>query len=132
MNRVNKDHPRPTIENWAWLGRELVIPVGQAWPWLTADQVYLRRPLVEPGEKPLMVKKETGLLGLKRNYILQPGQRRIRIHYTGPGAKVLFVEGGASPQIEMHRALPLPLLVMVAMRIADEIAPTTAPVERKE
>jgi len=208
--RLDKGRPRPTIENWAWLGRELVIPVGQTWPWLPADQVYLRRPLVEPGEKPLMVKKETGFLGLKRNYILQPGQRRIRIHYSRAGCKwksegaswalrqardlsgrtvlvrngqplaamqyqgrllntwteivydgrgyrlshvkdqagnyvlvdeagneALFVVGALLPrpyslQIEMHRALPLPLLVMVAMRIADEIAPTTAPVERKE
>jgi len=203
--RLDKGRPRPTIENWAWLGRELVIPVGQTWPWLPADQVYLRRPLVEPGEKPLMVKKETGFLGLKRNYILQPGQRRIRIHYSRAGCKwksegaswalrqardlsgrtvlvrngqplaamqyqgrllntwmeivydgrgyrlshvkglpgncvlvdeagneVLFVEGGASPQIEMRCALPLPLLVMVAMRVVDETAPTTAPVETKE
>ncbi len=187
--RLDKDRPRPTIDDWAWLGRELVIPVGQTWPWLPADQVYLRRPLVEPSEEPLTVKKETFFLGLKRNYILQPGQHRIRIHYSrsgyewrsegaswalrhtrdlsgrmvltrngqplaamqyqgrllntwseivydgrgyrlsyvkdapgnwllvdGTGDEVLFVVGGASPRIELRRALPLPLLVMVAMR----------------
>ncbi|MDY7078802.1 MAG: hypothetical protein SXV54_17960 [Chloroflexota bacterium] len=198
--RLDKDRPRPTIENWAWLGRELVIPVGQTWPWLPADQVYLRRPLVEPSEEPLMVERSTGFLGLKRNYTLQPGQRRTRIHcsrsgyewrsegaawalhhvrglsgrmvltrngqplaamqYQGrllntwteivhdgrgyrlsrvkgspgtwvlvdeAGDEMLFVVGARLPrphslQIELRRALPLPLLVMAAMRFVDEMA----------
>ncbi|HUV90284.1 MAG TPA: histidine kinase, partial [Anaerolineae bacterium] len=38
--RLDRDRPSPTIENWAWLGRKLVIPVGQVWPWLPADQVH--------------------------------------------------------------------------------------------
>jgi len=191
--RLDKDRPRPTLEHWAWLGRELVIPVGQTWPWLPADRVYLRRPLVEPGEEPLII-KSTGFLGLKRNYILQPERRRMRIHcsrsgykwrsegaswalrrtrdlsgrmvlmrngqplaamqyqgrllntwteivYDGrgyrlshvkdrPGSLVLvdeagnealFIAGGASPQIELRRALPLPLLAMAAMRIVETI-----------
>jgi signal transduction histidine kinase len=205
------NRPNPTIENWAWLGQRLVIPVGQTWPWLPADRVHLRRPLVEPGEKPLVVEKDTGFVGLKRNYILQPGQHRTRIHYSRSGYEwrsegaswalrhtsdlsgrevltrngqplaaiqyqgrllntwteivydgrgyrlsrvkghpgncvlvdevgdeVLFVVGARlprpySPQIELRRALPLPLLVMVAMRIVDEIVDetvsTTAAVE---
>jgi len=34
--------------------------------------------------------------------------------------EVFLAEGGASPQIELRRALPLPLLVMAVMRIVDE------------
>ena len=194
-----RNRPNPTIENWAWLGQRLVIPVGQTWPWLPADRVHLRRPLVEPGEKPLVVEKDTGFVGLKRNYILQPGQHRTRIHYSRSGYEwrsegaswalrhtsdlsgrevltrngqplaaiqyqgrllntwteivydgrgyclsrvkghpgncvlvdeagdeVLFVVGARlprpySPQIELRRALPLPLLVMVAMRIVETV-----------
>jgi signal transduction histidine kinase len=204
--RLDKDRPHPTIENWSWLGQKLVIPVGQTWPWLPADQVHLRQPLSEPHEVPLMVKRDPGLLGLKRNYTLQlqPGSRRIRIHhsrlgyewesqaaswalrhirglsgravltrngqplaamqyqgrllntwseiiYDGRGYRlftvkdqpgnyvlagetgdeILFVEGGVSPQIELRRALPLPLLVMVAMRIVDEMASTPNTVARR-
>jgi signal transduction histidine kinase len=207
--RLDRDRPRPTIENWAWLGQRLVIPVGQTWPWLPADQMHLRWPLVESSEEPLMVKKDTSFLGLKRSYVLQLGQhrrllvrvqhsrsgyewesggaswalRRIRglsgrmvltrngqslaamqyqgrllktwseIIYDGrgyrlsyvkgrpgncvlvdeAGGELLFTEGGDSPQIELNRALPLPLLVMVAMRIVDEMASTmAAAVETKE
>ena len=209
--RLDKGRPRPTIENWAWLGQKLVIPVGQTWPWLPADQVHLRRPLVESGSEPLTFKKDTGFLGLKRDYVLRVlpqgrqrtslvrvrrgrsgyewesqgaswALRRIRglsgrmvltrngqplaamqyqgrllntwseIVYDGRGYRLstvkdqtgnyvlvdkagneaLFVEGAASPQVELRRALPLPLLVMVAMRIVDEMAPTMAAVEAKE
>ena len=73
---LDRNRPSPTIENWAWLGQRLVIPVGQTWPWLPADQVRLRRPLVEPGEEPLMVRRDAGFLGLKRDYVFQLGQRR--------------------------------------------------------
>ena len=206
---LDKGRPSPTIENWAWLGQRLVIPVGQTWPWLPADRVHLRRPLVEPGEEPLIVRKETGFLGLKRDYVLhvlrvsEQGQqhraplvrvnrsrsgyeweaagvswalRHIRglsgrmvltrngqplaamqyqgrllntwteIVYDGRGYRLsyaknedrpdtrvlvdeagdecLFIEGGGSPQIELRRALPLPLLVMAAMRFVDETALT--------
>ncbi len=194
--RLEKNRPSPTIENWAWLGQKLVIPVGQTWPWLPADQVHLRRPLVESDEEPLVVKKGTGFLGLKRSYVLQLGQYRtplVRVHhsrsgyewesedaswalrrirglsgrmvltrngqplaaiqyqgrlvntwseiiYDGRGYRLSYVkdrpgqcvladqagdellsaEGGASPQIALRRALSLPLLVMVTLRIIDE------------
>ncbi len=194
---VDRKRPSPTIENWAWLGQRLVIPVGQTWPWLPADRVRLRRPLVEPGEQPLMVRKDTGFLGLKRDYVFQLGQRgtpltqvhpsrsgyewesgggaswalrRIRglsgrmvltrngqplaamqyqgrllnawseIVYDGRGYRLSYVKGhpgrcvladevgdelltvvsGDSPQIELHRPLPLPLLVMAVVRVMDE------------
>ena len=195
--RLDRDRPSPTIENWAWLGRKLVIPVGQVWPWLPADQVHLRRPLVEPAEEPLVVRPRVGLLGLRRGYVLQPGPhqlplarlrhvasgyewesqgaawalRRVRrlsggtvlarngqplaaMQYQGrllntwselvyngrgyrlssvrgqpgryvlvdeTGDQVLLIQGGTSPQIELRRALPLPLLVMAAMRVVDEM-----------
>jgi signal transduction histidine kinase len=193
---LDRDRPSPTIENWAWLGQRLVIPVGQTWPWLPADQVRLRRPLVELAEEPLMVRKETGFLGIGRDYVFQLGQRgaplvqvehsrsgyewesggaswalrRIRglsgrmvltrngqplaamqyqgrllntwseIVYDGRGYRLsyvkgqpgccvladeigdelLFVEDGDLAQIELRRPLPLPLLVMVTMRVVDE------------
>ena len=193
---VDRNRPSPTIENWPWLGQRLVIPVGQTWPWLPADQVRLRRPLVEPGEEPLVIRRDAGFLGLKRDYILQSGQRRAplvqvehsrsgyewesggaswalrrirglsgrmvltrngqplaamqyqgrllntwsEIVYDGRGYRLSYVKGqpgrcvladevgdelltamsGELAQIELHRPLPLPLLVMVAMRIVDE------------
>jgi signal transduction histidine kinase len=197
--RLDRDRPNPTIENWPWLGQRLVIPVGQTWPWLPADQVHLRRPLVDPAGEPLQVRRGASFLGLRRTYALQLGARRIRLHhgrsgyewesqdaswalrhvrglsgravltrngqpvasmqhqgrllntwseivYDGrgyrlstvkghpgsyvladeAGEELLAVEGGAVPQIELERALPLPLLVMVAMRIVDEAATTAA------
>jgi len=42
------------------------------------------------------------------------------------GEELLTVQSGAVLHIELQRALPLPLLVMVAMRIVDETAATTA------
>jgi len=86
--RLDKHRPHPTIENWTWLGQKLVIPVGQTWPWLPADRLHLRRPLVEPDETPLRVKPVTGLVGLKRDYVLQLGQRRtplVKVHHTKSG-----------------------------------------------
>jgi NarL family two-component system sensor histidine kinase LiaS len=193
---LDKDRPSPTMENWAWLGQKLVIPVGQTWPWLPADQVHLRRPLVDSDEEPLAVKKGAGFMGIKRETVLQLGQRRtplVRVHrsrlgyewessgaswalrrirglsgrivltrngqplaamqyqgrllntwseivYDGRGYRLSYVKehpgrcvlvdevgdelltavGGESPQIELHRALPLPLLVMVTMRFVGE------------
>jgi len=203
--RLDRDRPSPTIENWPWLGQRLVIPVGQTWPWLPADQVHLRRPLVDPAGEPLLVKRGTGFLGLRRTYALQLGARRIRIHhgwsgyewesqgaswalrhvrglsgravltrngqpvaaiqhqgrllntwseivYDGrgyrlstvkghPGSYVLAdeggdelltAEGGDMPQVELRRALPLPLVVMVAMRVVNDTASTTAAAEAVE
>jgi hypothetical protein len=179
----------------------LVIPVGQTWPWLPADQVRLRRPLVEPCEELLMIRRDAGFLGFGRGYVFQFGQRRTplvqveysrsgyewesdgaswalrrirglsgrmvltrngqplaamqyqgrllntwsEIVYDGRGYRLSYVKGqpgccvlvdefgdelitavsGDSPQIELHRPLPLPLLVMVTMRIVDEMASTT-------
>jgi signal transduction histidine kinase len=197
--KVEKDLPIPAIENWTWLGQRLVIPVGQTWPWLPADQVYLRRPLVDLTDEPLTIKYESGLLGLGKSYSLQPEQHRVRIHHTrsgyewesqgaswtlrtisrlggravltrngqplaamqyqgrlmntwteiiydGRGYRLSYVKDRASTyvltdesgdelltiqdgtilQIELDRALPLPLLAMTAMRVVDEIVSTTA------
>jgi NarL family two-component system sensor histidine kinase LiaS len=194
--RLDRERPSPTIENWPWLGQRLVIPVGQTWPWLPADQVRLRRPLVEPSEELLMIRRDAGFLGFGRGYVFQFGQRRTplvqvehsrsgyewesdgaswalrrisglsgrmvltrngqplaamqyqgrllntwsEIIYDGRGYRLSYVKGrpgccvlvdevgdelltavsGDSPQIELHRPLPLPLLVMVTMRIMDE------------
>jgi hypothetical protein len=191
------NRPIPTIENWAWLGQKLTIPVGQTWPWLPADQVHLRKPLVETtGDEALVVKHSSSFLGLIRGYVIQIEQRAplVRIHcgrsgyewemlgaswalrrvrgvsgrmvltrngqpmaamqpqgrmlhtwseivYDGRGYRLSYVKGkpggyllvdetndtlltakGSDPeQFELHRALPLPLLVMVTMRIADEV-----------
>jgi NarL family two-component system sensor histidine kinase LiaS len=190
-------HPIPTIENWAWLGQKLTIPVGQTWPWLPADLVHLRRPLVETaGGESLVVKYSSSFLGLIRGYVMQIEQRAplVRIHcgrsgyewemlgaswalrrvrgvsgrmvltrngqpmaamqpqgrmlhtwneivYDGRGYRLSYVkdapggyaladeenntlltaEGSDPDRFELCRALPLPLLVMVAMRIADEV-----------
>jgi NarL family two-component system sensor histidine kinase LiaS len=189
--------PIPSIENWGWLGQKLTIPVGQTWPWLPADQVHLRHPLVETTDtEPLLVEHSSSLLGLLRGYVLKIGQRAplARIHcgisgyewemmgaswalrrirgvsgrmvltrngqpmaamqpqgrmlhtwneivYDGRGYRLSYAKGkpggyaltdetndtlltaeGSDPdRFELHRALPLPLLVMVTMRIADEI-----------
>ncbi len=204
VSRLDGKRPSPTSENWAWLGQRLVIPVGQTWPWLPADRVHLRKPLVEPGDEPLAIKKESGFLGLKRDYVLhvlrvsERGRRRValarvnrgwlgyewetegaswalrrirglngrmvlmrngqavaamqyrgrlldtwtEIVYDGHGYRMsyvkdegrpntrvlvdeggdeyLFVAGGRTPQVEVLRPLPLPLLLMAAMRILDE------------
>jgi hypothetical protein len=189
--------PMPTIENWGWLGQKLTIPVGQMWPWLPADQVHLRRPLVELAEsESLTVKHTSSLLGLIRGYTLQIGQRALlaRIHcglsgyewemmgaswalrrirgvsgrmvlmrngqslaamqpqgrmlhtwneliYDGRGYRLSYVKGkpggyvlvdeandtllsakGSDPdQFNLTRPLPLPLLIIVTMRISDEV-----------
>lgn len=185
-----------SIENWAWLGQKLVIPVGQTWPWHPSDQMHLRRPLVEPCPEPLVVKKSATILGLSQRYALhlglhQPalvrilrsswgyrwelfgeewalqhlrpssgktlltrnGQPLAAMQYQGrllntwseiiydghnyclvyagelPGTYSLRDEAGddllavhcvPSFQLELRRALPLPLLVMVVARILEE------------
>jgi signal transduction histidine kinase len=67
-----QDRPKPTIKNWTWLGQRLVIPVGQTWPWLPADQIHLRQPLIEPNQQPLTVRRKRGPLNLGRHYHLEP------------------------------------------------------------
>jgi hypothetical protein len=69
--RSDAGRPSPTPENWAWLGRRLVIPVGQAWPWLPADQAHLRRPLVSADQSPLSVQRVRGRLGFGARYVLR-------------------------------------------------------------
>lgn len=194
--RFDKDRPAPTIENWPWLGQRLTIPVGQTWPWLPADQFYLRRPLVETRDEPLTINRDVGILGRQRVYILQLGKRqppllrirRGRSQYTwkdqgaswalrrlrGPsgqmvlmrngqplaamqyqgrllntwseiiyddhgyrlacnrerpghyvlsdetGSELAAIEIGVVSTITLQRALPLPLLVMAAMRAMQE------------
>jgi hypothetical protein len=83
-----KDRPEPTIKNWSWLGQRLVIPVGQTWPWLPADETHLRQPLIEPGDGPLAVRPKSGFLNLGRHYRieLQSGRRmslRVYPHRAG-------------------------------------------------
>ncbi|MBN1486995.1 MAG: sensor histidine kinase [Anaerolineae bacterium] len=78
---------RPDIEQWHWLGQRLVIPVGQTWPWLPADQRHLRRPLIEPLAEgtPFKVKYIAGFLGLNRGYVIQQGDEilpLVRVYYN--------------------------------------------------
>jgi hypothetical protein len=78
-----RDRPKPTIKNWTWLGQRLVIPVGQVWPWLPADQAHLRQPLVEASEQPVTIQYKPGFLGLGRRYqvALPAGEgTRVRIY----------------------------------------------------
>jgi signal transduction histidine kinase len=208
---VDRNRPSPTIENWSWLGQRLVIPVGQTWPWLPADQVHLRRPLVEPSDEPLTFQPEASFLGLRKDYILHVLQRNqdrvplVRINrsrsgyeweangaswalrhirglsgrmvlmrngqplaamqhqgrllhtwteivYDGRGYRLshdrnrpsdlvladevgdecLSIKDGDTSQIVVHHTLPLPLLVMVAMRVLDETVPPAPPMGAKE
>lgn len=83
-----ENRPRPTYDNWAWLGQKLVIPVGQTWPWLPADQMYLRDPLVEPRAQALRVRRARGLLQIGQSYILQFDQQLkplVRFHRSHSG-----------------------------------------------
>ena len=112
---VKRDRPRATIKNWSWLGQRLVIPVGQTWPWLPADRVHLRRPLVEADVEPTL-ERDAGFLGLRRRCRLQLGQRHIRIHYgrwghrwrTGGNSWVVrYVRGQGGRAVLMRNRQPL-------------------------
>ncbi len=62
--------PRP--DGWAWLAQKLVIPVGQSWPWLPADEErHLRAPIIEPGQAPLTLNPARRWLSLRKTYVLQ-------------------------------------------------------------
>jgi hypothetical protein len=66
----------------------LVIPVGQTWPWLPADQTNLRGALVETGDEPLLVTKSSRFLGLADTYVLHRrlGRRPlVRVHPSRSG-----------------------------------------------
>jgi signal transduction histidine kinase len=211
MAGADRNRPSPTIENWSWLGQRLVIPVGQTWPWLPADQAHLRRPLVEPSDEPLFVQPKVGFLGLRKDYVLHVLQRNqdrvplVRINrsrsgyeweskgaswalrhirglngrmvltrngqplaamqhqgrllntwteivYDGRGYRLsydrnrssdlvladeigdewLSIRDGDGSQIAVRQTLPLPLLVIVAMRVLDETVSTTPPMKAKE
>lgn len=81
-----RPRPRPFIDNWAWLGQKLVIPVDQVWPWHPADLSHLRTPLVEPAETPLHVRERRGWLGLQRDYLLERGETvLLRLHQSHRG-----------------------------------------------
>ncbi|MFN2284943.1 MAG: ATP-binding protein [Anaerolineae bacterium] len=80
--------PDLSLENWAWLGAKLVIPVGQTWPWLPADLRHLRRPLIEPEATPLTCHRGPGFLGLGRAYNITFNEHReplARIHHSLSG-----------------------------------------------
>jgi len=83
-----QDRPRPTFSNWAWLGQKLVIPVGQTWPWLPADRIHLREPLIEAKGQALRVRRSGGFLGLSRGYSVQFEQQLkplLRFHHSRAG-----------------------------------------------
>ncbi len=79
--------PEPKIENWNWLGQKLVIPVGQTWPWRLADQLHLRRPLIEPDGGALRFERQRRWLGLRTDYLL-------RSERDGPAMRIHRVKGG--------------------------------------
>lgn len=79
--------PDLSIENWAWLGAKLEIPVGQTWPWLPADLRHLRRPLIEPETTPLTC-HTSRFLRLGRAYTITSGEYQAplaRIHRSPSG-----------------------------------------------
>ncbi len=80
-------HPDVSLENWAWLGQRLVIPVGQTWPWLPADQRNLRRPLADPIDGPFIASRSRRLLGLRP---------ACRLRAAGSGLPLLEIYSTAS------------------------------------
>lgn len=84
---ADQDLPNTAIENWVWVGQKLVIPVGQTWPWLPADEAYLLRPLVEPGAGPLWLQTVPGVLGLGKELDIEPvdgpAVARVRANHGG-------------------------------------------------
>ena len=69
--KLGRTRSRPTIEHWAWLGQRLMIPVGQTWPWLPADQVHLRQPLIDPSQGWVSVRFSGGLVDRRRCFVLR-------------------------------------------------------------
>jgi signal transduction histidine kinase len=195
--RPSAELPQPTRENWAWLGQRLVIPVGQTWPWPLAEEAHLRRPLIEPEQSPIVVRRGARLLSpggqidvrdsngltlarmhrrrwgyewqsegaewaltqiegprgtlravLARNQqplaALQHRGRLLdmwtELLYDGMGYRfscgagpasgctltdgennqVLSAKGMERPEITLHRAVPLPLMLMVAIRSVED------------
>ncbi len=90
IGRFDERWSGPSIENWSWLGQRLVIPVGQTWPWLPADYIHLRHPLVDADEEPRLIKQGSGLLDLMVAYVLQIDGRHLAIRRRAG----LWDEGG--------------------------------------
>jgi hypothetical protein len=65
--------------------------------------------------------------GYRLSYV--KGKPDARVLEDESGDEYLSIEGGRVTQVKLRRALPLPLLVMVTMRVLDETVPTTAVVE---
>jgi len=85
---ITSYQPDLSIENWAWLGAKLEIPVGQTWPWLPADLRHLHRPLIEPEVTPLTCHRVPGFLGLGHAYTVTVNEQReplSRIHRSLSG-----------------------------------------------
>ncbi len=195
VSMSSQERPKPRIENWGWLGQKLVIPVGQTWPWLPADQIHLRQPLVEPDGEALLIGERRSGIYRKKRFALQRSQQRVpllqirriyagyawrsagatwMLRYTAQsrdwmvlarngqplaalqsqgrlmnawselvyddrgyrlaclkdgngcalidqeGNEILVAQGGNALQIELKRAIPLPLLAMVAARVVDD------------
>jgi len=72
-SHLDQNRPRPTVENWLWLGQRLVIPVGQTWPWLPAEEKALHQNLVELAPDPVRVKEAVWWLGMAHGYTFQQG-----------------------------------------------------------
>jgi NarL family two-component system sensor histidine kinase LiaS len=91
LSQSDRGQPRPMIENWAWLGQRLTIPVGQTWPWLPADQVHLREDMVETDRGPIVAGQSDGAFGLRTGCVLRDQRGaaliRIRRHRWGYGWK---------------------------------------------
>jgi len=65
--------------------------------------------------------------GYRLSYVKDVPENRVLLDEAGD--ECLSAEGGDSPRFTLSRALPLPLLVMVAMRVSDETVSTTVAVE---
>jgi hypothetical protein len=68
--------------------------------------------------------------GYRLSYVKDAPENRVLVDEAGD--ECLSAEGGDPPRFTLSRALPLPLLVMVAMRVLDETVSTTAAVEAKQ
>jgi hypothetical protein len=70
--------------------------------------------------------------GYRMSYVKDEGRPDTRVLVDEGGDEYLFVEGGRTPQVELLRPLPLPLLLMAATRILDETVSGNWRLEIKE
>ncbi|MEW5868550.1 MAG: sensor histidine kinase [Chloroflexota bacterium] len=82
--RLDPNRPQIDIENWLWLGQRLVIPVGQTWPWLPADEDYLRRPLLDKSQV-VRAQVANGVFGLGKGLQLQTGDLSVQVRQAVHG-----------------------------------------------